>query len=895
MYTIEYKKAFIFFLILFSIQIKMISTDNQEDNTRFETIIRTENSHVRLTCDLTDVAWWKRPDLLATRYGIILSKYRLKMALEKLDDGTKSSGIQLQILNIRQLQSNDSGTYECETLGAIRQFNLTVTEQLSQRLQHTSQETIGKDEDETSLSLSSMINLATNNATIRLTSVELGAQILSTHDSSIPSISNQTNKDLLHQSSSSTHFLFYSLLSNNGHIRLHENQLIRITCVVSRALPAATIHFPFDIEYRVEKNSTIENDDKTYRTIVIITLRLNRFFHKRTFHCEAVQTQLIDEESKQQEQQQQHQILSNTFQTDVVYGPTCAHKVQSSHQIFTGIHRPINLTCFMNDANPSKLNFTWILPNGNTRLGHHLNQTSNYITVIPNQIEDFGQATCRAQNELDLFAECHINMIMGGIPDPIKSCGYTYVNATLTVNCVAGFHQGDEDFFCYMYKRQDNGEFSEHARLKANCAFILPDLKPELHHDFRVFTQNKFGSNMDRSYSITVGRPKAESLIDKTRTYWPYMAICVIGACLVSLLIICCCCHQIRRSLYKRKTKGNFDSLTYQNHSPNTHMNSNGKHSLVHLKQNGNGTAYPVRPYRSKDYLISTDISTSQRSNPPNRGIYTPEDECSSPRRNTLKETDLDQLIGSSNTTGSSATATIKTLPLNRTRPLFAAFSPHDQLQQQQQQQLQQHLQRDETNHNPLTIQRRSSFQTATKLNSLDFYTAQEPFYLLDRQMMKVNQRNSYSPERDLRAREHYREIRREYSPYSKDENLLDIHRQTLLDVDRTRENSLIVENHMLMKGEDVSRASSMADQHWREMNAIDEIDYHDRYMDSNEVDVEHFQDNSDDNHQFISNDDDRDRRSLDRISVDYRRDDDTTIANYDRDDDRYRDDGIFV
>jgi len=36
------------------------------------------------------------------------------------------------------------------------------------------------------------------------------------------------------------------------------------------------------------------------------------------------------------------------------------------------------------------------------------------------------------------------------------------------VNCLAGFHQGDEDFFCYMYKRQNNGGFSEHARLKGS-------------------------------------------------------------------------------------------------------------------------------------------------------------------------------------------------------------------------------------------------------------------------------------------------------------------------------------------------------------------------------------------------------------------------------------------
>ena len=100
---------------------------NNEENHRLQNIIRPEHSHVRLTCDLTDVAWWKRPNLLATRYGIILARYRSKMSLEKLDDGTSTSGIQLHVLNIRHLQSNDSGIYECETLGAIRQFYLTIT------------------------------------------------------------------------------------------------------------------------------------------------------------------------------------------------------------------------------------------------------------------------------------------------------------------------------------------------------------------------------------------------------------------------------------------------------------------------------------------------------------------------------------------------------------------------------------------------------------------------------------------------------------------------------------------------------------------------------------------------------------------------------------------------
>jgi len=302
---------------------------------------------------------------------------------------------------------------------------------------------------------------------------------------------------------------------------------------------------------------------------------------------------------------------------------------------------------------------------------------------------------------------------------------------------------------------------------------------------------------------------------------------------------------------------------------------------LVHLKQNGNGTAYPVRPYRSKDYLISSESSNTNRNNTAFRSIYSTEDELTSPRRNPLKETDLDKLLGSTNNAGSSATATIKSLQLNRNRPLFAAFGPQQQY--------------NDINQPPLTIQRRSSFQTATKLNGLDFYTSQEPFYLIDRQTMKMNQRSNYSPERDLREREHYREKRREHSPDSKNENLVDHNRQNLLETTRSRENSLIVENHMLTKNEHLSATSSINDQQWREMNAIDEIDYHDRYIDTNDIDREDFKDNHDDHNQFISNDDDRDRQSLDRISVDYHRDDNTTFVNYDRDDDRYRDDGIFV
>lgn len=127
MSSIEILQRLLLLLLLFLTEITMLTLDPSEDSQRMETIIREENTRARFTCDLTDVAWWKRPNLLATRYGMILPKYRTQMSIEKLDDGTRTSGIQLHVLNIDRLQSNDSGIYECETLGAIRQFNLTVT------------------------------------------------------------------------------------------------------------------------------------------------------------------------------------------------------------------------------------------------------------------------------------------------------------------------------------------------------------------------------------------------------------------------------------------------------------------------------------------------------------------------------------------------------------------------------------------------------------------------------------------------------------------------------------------------------------------------------------------------------------------------------------------------
>ncbi|CAF4777488.1 unnamed protein product [Rotaria socialis] len=98
----------------------MINSIN-DDNHRFEIIQRFEHDDVNFQCDLMDVAWWKRPNLLATRFNVILPRFRSKVSLKLTNDNEN-----LQTLTIRELRSNDSGVYECETLGAIRQFSLIV-------------------------------------------------------------------------------------------------------------------------------------------------------------------------------------------------------------------------------------------------------------------------------------------------------------------------------------------------------------------------------------------------------------------------------------------------------------------------------------------------------------------------------------------------------------------------------------------------------------------------------------------------------------------------------------------------------------------------------------------------------------------------------------------------
>ena len=68
----------------------------------------------------------------------------------------------------------------------------------------------------------------------------------------------------------------------------------------------------------------------------------------------------------------------------------------------------------MHHGNPSTINFTWHLPNGEILRGNHLNSSSNSIRFIPKDRHQFGVIICRGQNEYSLAGQCHLKMTLGG-------------------------------------------------------------------------------------------------------------------------------------------------------------------------------------------------------------------------------------------------------------------------------------------------------------------------------------------------------------------------------------------------------------------------------------------------------------------------------------------------
>lgn len=92
--------------------------------------------------------------------------------------------------------------------------------------------------------------------------------------------------------------------------------------------------------------------------------------------------------------------------------PRCLSK--SLLLLYTGLNRPINLTCHMLAGNPSTINFTWHLPNGDIRRGQSLNSTSTSLRFIPKDRHQFGLIICRGQNEYSLAGQCHLKMVLGG-------------------------------------------------------------------------------------------------------------------------------------------------------------------------------------------------------------------------------------------------------------------------------------------------------------------------------------------------------------------------------------------------------------------------------------------------------------------------------------------------
>lgn len=95
--------------------------------------------------------------------------------------------------------------------------------------------------------------------------------------------------------------------------------------------------------------------------------------------------------------------------------PLCSSNSLIPQALYVGLGRQVNLTCHMFIGNPANINFTWHLPNGAIHFGENYNSTSNFLSFKPKSNEDFGSIICRGENNIGLFDQCQIRIMLGGL------------------------------------------------------------------------------------------------------------------------------------------------------------------------------------------------------------------------------------------------------------------------------------------------------------------------------------------------------------------------------------------------------------------------------------------------------------------------------------------------
>ncbi|KAL7667900.1 hypothetical protein ACOME3_008627 [Neoechinorhynchus agilis] len=333
----------------------------------------------------------------------------------------------------------------------------------------------------------------------------------------------------------------------------------RVGCIASKSWPAAMISMRIDgsplvaLQPMLATFKASPDINGLYRTeLYFRTNSLHKWFSRsRLLICEA---SLHDLHVKRQ-----------TFiPLSVQYSPICA-RLENPFRL--GLNRMGNITCGVSKVNPSKnLRFEWLLDRGNLaeKWNVHFmftNENSSTILVKPTSLSQLENAhiSCSISNGIGTPTICNLPVALGTKPDPVTNCHHSYpTNTTVQISCQLGFHQGDPNQQCVLFRLDKQKQMMiEYARARL-CAFIIDRTSRTEYHKLKVFSINKFGDSFQQAVTFELNsfgkteRAKSSSYIlsffrSRYRSIEKIIAVFILiaglflVACLTSMCCCCCC------------------------------------------------------------------------------------------------------------------------------------------------------------------------------------------------------------------------------------------------------------------------------------------------------------------------------------------------------------------
>ncbi|XP_021000681.2 cell adhesion molecule CEACAM1-like [Parasteatoda tepidariorum] len=236
--------------------------------------------------------------------------------------------------------------------------------------------------------------------------------------------------------------------------------------------------------------------------------------------------------------------MSEPIHLDIFYAPRCESVRSSVYGV--GRTESVSVTCAV-DANPTKVNFSWILSNPDKSSPlpaafYTSNGTKSIATVSPRAPEDYGVLQCWASNNVGPQKEpCSFRIIPAGVPDEPRNCLVTNrTSDCIVVDCDRGEDGGLQQVFQLEVMNINSNKFIANLTSRSSPNFNVCSLPAKESFIFVVYSVNSKG----RSKPVTVRSSTLEylstneDLTDQTDILTAVFGIVIGALFIVALLIV---------------------------------------------------------------------------------------------------------------------------------------------------------------------------------------------------------------------------------------------------------------------------------------------------------------------------------------------------------------------